>query len=79
MKVEAMTIEQDQTKQENENLKEELLKMIEVNNRKGHSERKKSCFEIALNMEIVPQRNPDKSLMSLQSLRNDMNFNVDAQ
>lgn len=64
LKIEAMTIDQEQTKQENENLKMELQKMVEFNNRKGHSERKKSCFEIALKMEIVPQT-VDKSMVSL--------------
>ena len=36
--------------------------------KKGGSERKKSCFEMALNMEILPANPVDKSLASLQGL-----------
>ena len=51
LKFEAMTLQQEQTKQENETLKKELRTV-----KKGNSQRKKSCFEIALNMEILPNR-----------------------
>ena len=39
-----------------------------ANAKKGNSERKKSCFEIALNMEILPVNPVDKSMISLQGL-----------
>ena len=59
-----MTIHQQKTHEENETLKMELQRMVEINFRKGQSERKKSCFEFALKMEIVPDP-MDKSLVSL--------------
>ena len=42
--------------------------------KKGGSERKKSCFEIALNMEILPTNQDDKSMVSLQGLTDQIKF-----